>query len=302
MVDGRIGTENLNIYQALAEGGVGAILTGFTLVDDREKVLLPIFNLGDDAYLEDHLKLTDVVHAKGGKIFSQLVFFGSHDFKELQKTIEPGLSSYEMVAPSSFRREDLGFTPREVTLLEIKAIQEKHAQAAQRAKKAGYDGVELHGAHGFFLSQFMSPHFNCRTDAYGGSSEKRGTMALETYRMIRDAVGPDFPILMKVNVREKYPDGVILDEVVELAKKLAQEKIDGIEISGNWIDLNDKDGAIFLKEGTLIAKEAATKVILTGGIRERKQMESILNETKIEFFGLARPLMKDPNFLKHLIF
>jgi 2,4-dienoyl-CoA reductase-like NADH-dependent reductase (Old Yellow Enzyme family) len=205
-----------------------------------------------------------------------------------------------LLGASAMGDQEKGPWIREAGLGEIKEIVEKHAEAALRVKKAGYDGLEIHGAHGFFLSQFMSPHLNKREDAYGGDAERRGALALEIYREVRKAAGDSFPILIKVNVRENYSDGVILDEVIRLGKKLSEEKIDGIEISGDWFNYGEKDGAFFLKEGTRLAEETGTKIILTGGLREEKQMTSILNETKIEYLGLARPLMKDPDFVNKL--
>jgi 2,4-dienoyl-CoA reductase-like NADH-dependent reductase (Old Yellow Enzyme family) len=279
---------------------VGVILTGFTSVDDWDKTLVPIFNLSNDDYIDDHKKLTDLVHTIGSKIFTQIVFIGSHDFKEMHRPADIVHKTYDYVAPSSFLREDVGITPREASIADLNNVKEKHAKAALRAKKAGYDGVEVHAAHGFFLSQFMSPHFNKRTDAYGGSLEKRCSLAVEIYKEIRDAVGSDFPIVFKINVRERYSDGVTLEDAVTLSKKLSKEKIDAIEISGFWGDFDESGGAFFEKEGTIIADNVDAKVILTGGVRVEKEMKRILNNTKIEYFGLARPLIKDANFIKQL--
>jgi 2,4-dienoyl-CoA reductase-like NADH-dependent reductase (Old Yellow Enzyme family) len=120
-------------------------------------------------------------------------------------------------------------------------------------------------------------------------------MALETYRAVRSAVGADFPVLIKVNVQEDFEGGVVFDDVLRLASALAAEKADGIEISGSsWAAAPQEKGAFYLDEGAKIAESAGVKVILTGGLRSKEQMNKILNETKIEFFGLARPLMRDP--------
>jgi 2,4-dienoyl-CoA reductase-like NADH-dependent reductase (Old Yellow Enzyme family) len=293
-----LNSENYLTYEKLAKGGIGAILTGFTLVDDREKVLVPIFNLSKDDYISDHKKLTELVHGLGSKIFSQIVYIGCSDFKQLYNRSDPNHRDFDYLAPSPVSREETGVTPREATPAELKSIVESHARAGLRAKKAGYDGVEIHAAHGFFLSQFLSPHFNKRTDDFGGSGENRCRMALEVCRAVKEAVGPDFPVIIKVNVTEKYPDGVILGDVIDLAKKLATDNLDALEISGYWQDLRENDGAFFEKEGTAIAAEADIKVILTGGVREEAQMNKILNNSKREYFGLARPFIKDPTFLQ----
>jgi 2,4-dienoyl-CoA reductase-like NADH-dependent reductase (Old Yellow Enzyme family) len=298
--DGKMGEENYSLYKALAEGGVGSILTGFTMADESEKDIINIFRIGSDAYLDDHKKLTDIVHKAGALIFSQIVFVGSNDNINFMKTYLGDPKKLRFLGASSMKDEESGIEIHEASQDEIKRIVEKHAEAAVRVKKAGYDGLEIHGAHGFFLSQFMSPRLNKRTDAYGGDPERRGALALEIYREVRKAVGADFPILIKVNVKEDYEDGVVLEEVIGLGKRLSEEKIDGIEISGNWGSYGEKDGAFFLKEGARMAEESGAKIILTGGLREKEQMTKILNETKIEFLGIARPLMKDPAFVRKL--
>jgi 2,4-dienoyl-CoA reductase-like NADH-dependent reductase (Old Yellow Enzyme family) len=300
-----MGEENYDLYRALAEGGAGTILTGFTLVDDREKDLLNVFRLGSDAYLDDHKRLTDIVHKAGALIFSQIVFVGSSDNPNILKMLQNGAKKeVKLLGVSAIKGPDIGpdigVDIREAGTGEIKEIVEKHAEAALRVKKAGYDGLEIHGAHGFFLSQFMSPRLNKREDAYGGDADRRCALALEIYREVRGAAGDSFPILIKVNVKEDYEDGAVLDEVIGLGKKLTEEKIDGIEISGNWWSRDENGGAFFLPEGARMAEETGNKVILTGGLRAEKQMTSILNETKIECLGLARPLMKDPAFVKKL--
>ncbi|MDR2459352.1 MAG: NADH:flavin oxidoreductase [Deltaproteobacteria bacterium] len=292
-ISGKIEEDNLNLYKELAKGGVGTILTGFTTVESSDREIVPIFALDEDSLIPQHKELTDAVHAMGALIFSQLVYIGSYTYPALHKN-----DKLDLVAPSAVKRIDFDCCPRAATEKEIIEVIEKHAQAALRAKKAGYDGIEIHGAHGFFLCQFMTPYYNRREDDWGGSSEKRGRLALEIYKAIRLKVGPDFPVLIKVNVREEFQGGVILDELIELITKLLALKIDAVEISGHsWGTIPQDGGAFYLSEAQKIYDRTKAKLILTGGLRTPEQMNKILNSSGMEYFGMARPLMKDPNLI-----
>ncbi|MDR1074489.1 MAG: NADH:flavin oxidoreductase, partial [Treponema sp.] len=180
---------------------------------------------------------------------------------------------------------------------QIKNIQEKFSEAALRAKNSGYDGVEIHAAHGFLLSQFMTPYYNRRTDLYGGSTENRARMSLETYEAIRESVGTDFPVLIKINVNDGFENGVAFEDVLYLCDALTKLNIDAIEISGAFSAFPQDSTSFFKTEAEQIAAENETKIIMTGGNGCFEEMTGILNSTKIEYFGMARPLIKEPNLI-----
>jgi 2,4-dienoyl-CoA reductase-like NADH-dependent reductase (Old Yellow Enzyme family) len=202
-----------------------------------------------------------------------------------------------ILAPSVVENLNTKIAPEEITVRQIKAIQKKFSEAALRAKNAGYDGVEIHAAHGFLLSQFMTPYYNRRTDLYGGSVENRARMSLETYQAIREAVGTDFPVLIKINVNDGFENGVAFEDVLYLCEELTKLKIDAIEISGAFSAFPQGSTSYFKKEAEQIAAKNDTKIIMTGGNRDFGEMTGILNSTKIEYFGMARPLIKEPDLI-----
>jgi 2,4-dienoyl-CoA reductase-like NADH-dependent reductase (Old Yellow Enzyme family) len=257
--DGHINNNILELYRKLAQGGAGTLITGFTLVDGAEKAF-PLMACYDDAFIDDHKKLTDTVHKNNANIVLQLVYVGSFVMGEA-----PGMT---VLAPSA-----------------VKNI------------NAGYDGIEIHAAHGFFLSQFMTPYYNRRADIYGGSAENRARMSLETYDMIRQSVGGDFPILIKINVNDGFDGEVLFEDVLYLCQKLTEKKIDAIEISGAWNKFPKEATSYFKKEAAIIAGQNKVNVIMTGGNIDFNEMTDILNTTGIEYFGMARALMKNANLV-----
>lgn len=288
-VDGSIDGDVVDLYRALASGGVGTIVTGYTLVSESEK-MLPIAALYSDVFVDGHRKLVDAVHEHEVNLVLQLVYAGSY-------VVARDVSGVVTLAPSAVANLISGTLAREASVPELKAIQEDFARAALRAKKAGYDGVQIHAAHGFFLSQFMTPHYNRRTDLYGGVVENRSRMTLETYDSIRSAVGGDFPIFVKINSTDGVEGGLSLEDCLHLCKKLTEHGAEAIEVSGKWFSLPPAARAYFEDAGRKIAKENAVAVILTGGNRSCEEMTRLLNDSDIGYFGIARPFMNEPDLI-----
>jgi 2,4-dienoyl-CoA reductase-like NADH-dependent reductase (Old Yellow Enzyme family) len=286
--DGQVNENILRLYKELALGGTGTLITGFTLVDEAEKNF-PMMAFYNDSFHEGHKALTSLAHEHDANIILQLVYVGSYVMGET--------TSMTILAPSAVENLNTKILPQEITVKQIKTIQEKFSEAALRAKNAGYDGVEIHAAHGFLLSQFMTPYYNRRTDLYGDSSENRSRMPLETYKAIRGLVGTDFPVLIKINVNDGFENGVAFEDVLYLCDALAKLKIDAIEISGAFTAFPQGSTSFFKKEAEQIAAKNETKIIMTGGNRHFEEMTGILNSTKIEYFGMARPLMKEPDLI-----
>jgi 2,4-dienoyl-CoA reductase-like NADH-dependent reductase (Old Yellow Enzyme family) len=284
---GNVTEEVIENYRKLAAGGVGAIVTGFVTVEERES-FIPTLAFYDDKYIEQHKPLTDAVHAEGGKIILQIASVGSFvtggDYE--------GVPIY---APSAVEHMYSKIVPKEMTIEEIKQVQKKFADAALRGKKAGYDGVEIHGAHNFLLSLFTSPHYNRRTDAYGGNAENRARMLLETVKIVKDAVGNDYPIWVKINSDDHFDNGITLEDFLYQCKELEKLEVAAIEVSGNWSSVASKTEPLYLDAATKAAESVATDVIAAGGFREAAQMQEILRTTGIDAFGIARPFMKNPN-------
>jgi 2,4-dienoyl-CoA reductase-like NADH-dependent reductase (Old Yellow Enzyme family) len=286
--DGHVNENILKLYQELALGGTGTLITGFTLVDEAEKNF-PLMAFYNDSFREGHKTLTGLVHEHGANIILQLVYVGSY---AMGKT-----TGMTILAPSAVENLNTKIVPQEMTVRQIKNIQEKFAKAALRAKNAGYDGVEIHAAHGFLLSQFMTPYYNRRTDVYGGGVLNRARMSLETCKAVRESVGTGFPISIKINVNDGFENGVVFDDVLYLCDELTKIKIDAIEISGAFGKFPQGSTSFFKNEAEQIAAKNETKIILTGGNRNFDEMTKILNETKIEYFGMARPLIEQPDLV-----
>ncbi|MDR0665123.1 MAG: NADH:flavin oxidoreductase [Helicobacteraceae bacterium] len=293
----QIGKEILDRYEKIASGGAGVIITGFTLTNEIEKGYSAIPAFYNDSFFDGHKKLVDLVHSRDCAIVLQLAHIGSYSSVAFHKTAKRLVGKIRVLAPSAVQNAIAGILPEEITLDEINNAQNQFAQAALRAKNAGYNGVELHAAHGFFLSNFMSPYYNRRKDQYGGSTENRARMSLETYDRVRSAVGDDFPIWIKINVMDDYKIPLVFDDALYLCKKLTERGINAIEVSGAWRNFDERSAAYFKKEAEIIADQNDTALILTGGNRDFERMTEILNSTKIEYFAMARAFMKEPNII-----
>jgi 2,4-dienoyl-CoA reductase-like NADH-dependent reductase (Old Yellow Enzyme family) len=287
--DGRIDDNIIKTYAELAEGGVSAIVTGTTLVDGEEKIL-PVITLCSDSFIQGHKKLVESTHRHDVKIIAQLAYIGSY-------VVSGNIGGIVAIAPSSVANLITGTPAREMRLGEIKTLQKKFADAAFRAKKAGYDGVELHCAHSLLLSQFLTPYYNRRTDDYGGPIENRVRMIAETSLAVRRATGYDFPVWVKINSTDDMNDGMTESDFLAVCYELAKIGVDAIEVSGNLTRQNVNPGPYFKDAASAAAAENNVPIILTGGNRKITEMTETLNDTKISFFGLARPLRQDPGLI-----
>ncbi|MFW2490223.1 NADH:flavin oxidoreductase [Clostridium chromiireducens] len=289
-IDGHLNEKIFETYENLAKGGVGTIITGFALVDKAEKSA-SILAMYDDSFIEEYEKLTNKVHEHGANIVLQLVYTGSFAMGDVTGKTVLGASAVANLIN--------GIVPKEMDIDEIKSVQKKFAQAALRAKKAGFDGIEIHGAHGFLLNQFITPYYNQRKDIYGGTIENRARMLVETYSAIRDAVGEEYPVFAKVNSTDGFEGGMTLDDCRYVCKELDRLGIDAIEVSGNWYQLSSsgKKETYFKDEATVLAKDNKAVIIVTGYNREYEKMEQLLNTDGIEYFGMARPFISEPDLV-----
>jgi 2,4-dienoyl-CoA reductase-like NADH-dependent reductase (Old Yellow Enzyme family) len=287
--DGFIDEAMIANYTAIAGGGVGAIVTGMTLVDGEEKIF-PVVALCSDSFVPGHRKLAEAVHRYDVRLIAQLAYIGSY-------TTVGDNTWMVALAPSSVSNIVTGAPAREMRLGEIKLVQKRFADTAARAREAGYDGVELHCAHGLLLSQFLTPHYNRRADEYGGPIENRSRMIIETYTQIRSAAGYDFPVWVKLNCDDGIENGITEEDFLYVCRLLSRAGTDAIEVSGNWTPHIFKAGPYFLASAASAAVDNSVPTILTGGNRRVLAMHEILNETKIEFFGIARSFAREPSLI-----
>jgi 2,4-dienoyl-CoA reductase-like NADH-dependent reductase (Old Yellow Enzyme family) len=287
--DGFVDEAMTTNYAAIAAGGVAAIVTGMILVDGEEH-MFPVVALCSDSFIPGHRKLAAAVHRHDVRLIAQLAYIGSY-------TTVGANTWLVALAPSSVSNIVTGAPAREMRLGEIKLIQKRFADAAARARDAGYDGVEIHAAHGLLLSQFLTPHYNRRTDEYGGPIENRSRMILETYTQIRNSTGYDFPIWVKLNCDDGIENGITEEDFLYVCGLLSRSGVDAIEVSGNWTPHIFKAGPYFRAAATAAAADISAPTIVTGGNRKVSTMQDMLNETKIEFFGIARSFAREPGLI-----
>jgi 2,4-dienoyl-CoA reductase-like NADH-dependent reductase (Old Yellow Enzyme family) len=304
--DGHMTPALYDIYEDLAKGGIGTILTGYTYVHRDEQPNPNMMAIYDDSFIEDYKVLTQKVHQHGANIVLQLVYGGSQSY------LNP--PSQNIWGPSPVVNGLTGITPKEMTLEDIRDLIDLFVQAALRAKAAGFDGVQLHAAHGYLLSQFLCPHYNRRRDTYGGALVKRARILVELVKAVRQAVGEDYPILMKINSQDYMEDGLTSEESIEVTKMLEAAGLDAIEISGgnestpHVLENNlgpargkvnqSKDNESYFKgHGKTLAAAISIPVILTGGNRHIDVMEGLLETTEIAYFALGRPMIAEPDLI-----
>ena len=231
----------------------------------------------------------------------------NHPGKQSPKFLSP-----HPVAPSAValgRGLEASFAePRALEAAEVEAVIMRFATTARLAKQAGFDGVQIHGAHGYLVSQFLSPHHNRRDDDWGGTAEKRRRFALDVYRAIRNEVGPAFPVSIKMNSADFQKGGFAEEEAFDLIESLTKEGIDHFEISGGNYESPAMTGnrqpasereAYFLDFAAQARKRTTAALAVTGGFRSVRAMEAALATGAVDFVGIARALTIDPELPIH---
>lgn len=275
--EGGICRNSYDLYDELASGGVGTIITGFTSVDLHDRYFGGMMRLCDDSLIPDYRRLTQTIKRHGVFVITQLAL-GAY---------------YAKGRDGQYTEVDIDL----LTTQQIKDVVKKFTEAGSRAAEAGFDGVQIHGAHFFFLSRFISPLINHRTDEYGGSNTARARILVEILHGIR-AVAPHLHITVKINSSDALPGGLTERDSLEICKLLASEGIDSIEVSANGTSRpgirSEKDEAYFLPFAKRLAEEIDIPVMLVGGMKSKKVMERVINDASIELISLSRPLIRQP--------
>ena len=307
--DGYVTDKHITLYEDLAKGGAGLIITGYSYVQESGQSFENQKGVSSDDFIPGLSKIAKAVHENGEncKVALQIAHCG-HQSKFIENTISSSAMEEKLTRK----------IPREMTREEIQGTVDAFAQAIRRAKEAGFDAVQLHGAHGYLITQFLSPYINKRIDDYGGSLEKRTKFLEEIYQKSVELVGKDFPIFIKMNGVDFIEGGTTIEESTEVAKRLEQIGYAAIEVSaGIWevAKLRKKDlgwKPTFLPESRMfIGKmnepaynlpyaEAFKKVldipvILIGGINSITLVEQILSDESADFISLSRPLIREPD-------
>jgi 2,4-dienoyl-CoA reductase-like NADH-dependent reductase (Old Yellow Enzyme family) len=298
--DGEITDKLVQLYKALAEGGVGLIITGYAYVQQSGKANNGQTGVDKDDLIVGLSKIPKVIHENGNrcKVALQIVHCGRQS-----RFIE------ETLAPSAVFEPNIKKMPREMTIDEIHETVDSFAEAILRAKKANFDAVQLHGAHGYLLSQFLSPYTNGRTDDYGGSTENRIRIVEEIYKKGVELVGEDFPILIKMNADDLLGEvGITISESKKIAEILSKLGFAAIEISSGMFESSSsekireinkdkrKQKAYHLPYAKEIIKLIDIPLILVGAINSLDLANNILNEGSADFISMCRPFIREPDF------
>ncbi|RJP86599.1 MAG: NADH:flavin oxidoreductase [Desulfobacteraceae bacterium] len=282
----------------LAKGGVGLIISGHAFVQPEGQAGPWQLGIYKDELVDGLKSMTDAVHGAGGKIVAQLAHAGHFAPKALTGKPPCVASDFEGLAKS----------PRhELTKEDIARLVMAFAAAAGRAKTAGFDGVQIHSGHGYLLSQFLSPAYNRRSDEYGGDIGNR--VHLEILAAIRQTVGTDYPVLIKINSEDCIENGLTREDSLITCKLLADAGLDAIELSGgtlasgklspsrSGIKTEDKE-AYFQIAARMLKKEISIPLILVGGVRSISVAENLVKTGVADFLSMCRPFIREPDLVK----
>jgi 2,4-dienoyl-CoA reductase-like NADH-dependent reductase (Old Yellow Enzyme family) len=296
--DGRPTPKMAAFYRDLAAGGVGLIISGFAFVQPDGKALPGQMGIHTDDFAEGYQAITGAVHEAGGKIALQLVHAGGQTMSE---TI-----GRQPLAPSAVKVDQFQETPAELSKEQIAHIAASFGEGARRAKAWGFDGVQFHGAHGYLINQFLSPLTNQRLDEYGGSIEKRVRFLMEVYRAVRKQVGPDFPVMIKLNGSDNLKGGLEARDADYAARRLSEAGIDAVEVSAGTPAsgkrnparqkiVNPAKEAYNLELARMIKGAVNCPVMVVGGYRSYEVAEKTIAEEYMDYVAMSRPLINAPN-------
>ncbi len=297
------------LYARWASGGAALLLTGNIMIDRRYLERAGNVVVEDEAVLPYLRDWGRSVQQHGSQLWAQI----SHPGRQC-----PRLVNTTPLAPSPVQLDILGNfgKPRAVTEEDIQQIIERFAHTASLVKQAGLDGVQIHAAHGYLLSQFLSPRTNQRSDRWGGALENRARLLLEVIKAVRARVGPDYPVSVKLNSSDFVKGGFTLEESLQVVQWLNAAGIDLLEVSGGTYeqveffkqipdseirDSTRQREAMFLDYAKSIKALATMPVMVTGGFRTLAGMEAALQTNQTDLIGIARPFCVDPDFPKKLI-
>jgi 2,4-dienoyl-CoA reductase-like NADH-dependent reductase (Old Yellow Enzyme family) len=274
--DGGPSGEQVRLYEELASGGIGAIITGFTSVDEEDYYFDGMARISNDGLIQRWAPVAEASHKYDIPIIMQL-------------------------AMGEFVRNGQTLEADDLTADHIQEVIKLFGDAAGRAKNAGFDGVQIHAAHNFYLSRFISPAYNHRTDEYGGNTIGRAKILKDILADMRKKA-PGIHITMKINCSDFMPGGLLPEESLEIVKYMADAGLESVEVSANGTSVSGIRAGVnegyFFDFGKELADQVDIPVILVGGHRSIEHMEEILNNSKIKFLSLSRPLIREPELPK----
>jgi len=291
--DGKATEKFIAYHEHKAKGGWGLIITEDYAVTPTAGGFVNLPGLWVDGQIESHRKLTERVHAAGGKIAAQIYHAG--------RETSSAVTGVQPVAPSAVREPSMPETPRELTIPEIHTLVEQFGDCAKRAKAAGFDAVEVHGAHGYLAGAFASPFSNKRSDEYGGTIRNRARFGMEIIRNIKEKCGKDYPVLYRISSVEYVPGGLDIEESKVIARLMEEAGADCIHCSqGVYASTHTIiPPSVFLRAGYVehaaeMKKAVQIPVIAVGRINDVEIAESVLQSKKADLVTMARASLADP--------
>lgn len=296
--EGEVTSRLIEMMESLAGGGVGLIISSHSYVSPEGRGTPWQIGVYKDELILKLKEMTAAVHNNGGKIIMQLAHAGQYAEKETG-------------APALAVSDSGTFSERNVKIItrrDVHRLITCYSRAAKRALESGFDGIEIHSGHGYLLSQFLSPAYNKRQDEYGGSIDNRTRIHLQIYRGIREVVGRDFPILIKMNCSDFIENGITLDDSLQAARMFSRAGFDAIEISGGIIrtgkfspsrpGITTADKEAYFKE---FAREFKNKIktplILVGGLRSFEVADKIIADEIADYISMSRPFIREPGLI-----
>jgi 2,4-dienoyl-CoA reductase-like NADH-dependent reductase (Old Yellow Enzyme family) len=277
--DGKCSSRLIELMSKLAKGGVGLIITGHTYVHQNGRHSPWQLGIDRDELIPGLKRMTRAVHEQGGKIAVQLGYGGAY------------LSKSRL---------------RSMSIADMQELIMAYGQAAIRAKEADFDAVQIFAAHGFFLSQLLCPRYNDRTDLYGGNIQNRARVLLEVLEAVRQAVGPDYPVLIKLNAQDFVENGLSLEDAIRVGVLLEKNGIDAIELSGGLLNnpnvlrtylSSEADEAYLQNEAREFKEKIKVPLILVGGIRSHNVARQLIEQGVADYISMCRPFICEPDLV-----
>lgn len=295
--DGTACQVQIDLHSEIAGSGVPLIITAYTYVSPEGRATNIQVGFCNEAHYACQKKMVDAVHEKGGKIALQINHAGQNVY-----FVPTDLPDPTPLAPSGNMKAPNGLMTREISTADIERLCTDYVTAAVKGKELGFDAVQLHCAHGYLLNQFMDPNYNKREDEFGGSAENRFRFPGKILLALREALGQDYPILVKVNSNcAGEADAAYAEDIVYFCQQFEALGVNAIELSGfDWIAQGKKKNHnYYLERAKAVHAAVKTPIIFVGGVRTMEDIEAVL-DAGMDFVSLARPFIAQPDLIKHL--
>ncbi len=293
--DGTCDEAQVALHAEVVENGVPLVISAYTYIAPEGRATDIQVGFCNEAHYASQKKVLDAVHAKGGKMVLQINHAGQNVY-----FLNEELEDQTPLAPSANRKAPNGLLTREITVDDMNRLCADYVKAALKGKELGFDAVQLHCAHGYLLNQFMDPNFNRRTDAFGGSAENRFRFPRQVLVALREALGADYPILVKVNTNcyGEERDAAYAEDIIYFCREFEALGVDAIELSGfDWIAQGkQKNHNYYLERAKAVRAVVKTPLIFVGGVRTQDDINAVL-DAGLDFVSLSRPFICQPDLV-----